>query len=408
MRVKIRQRRFPDGRTVWTADVHVQPAGGSKVERFRVTAPPGVTSKSGAERWGMETARRIATEGRPGNSKRAREETAQREAAERAAFVPAIAAFWPTYLQHLEAERMKPHTIAAYGRAGRNKILPVLGELGLDRVSELDIQRLKASMRALAPSSVNQTLNALAGMFKLARVHYPAVVAPTITRLRVPQTDHLRFYSFEQAAALVRTASRWPVRLAAILLALDAGLRLGEVYALRWCDVDLKHTEITVRHSLCAGELLPPKNGKPRRVPMTARLVAAILAYPRDPVWILPRSTKPPGEGSRSTNAPVGLTSTIRTVAREADVPDHGPHSLRHTYATHLLAAGADLRAVQALLGHASPTVTARYLHLLPGAERAAVAKLEAMVAAAAPAPEAAPATVTDLAHARSGRRSPT
>jgi len=62
MRVKVRQRTYADGRVVWTCDVHVVPAGEKASERFRLVAPPQVTSKTGAERWAMEHARQIAAD----------------------------------------------------------------------------------------------------------------------------------------------------------------------------------------------------------------------------------------------------------------------------------------------------------------------------------------------------------
>jgi integrase len=391
VKVKVRQRK-QGSKTVWQADIHVTAKGSEKPERFRLTAPPTVTSKSGCERWAMEAARKIAAEGRPYSTRRAREERQQREKQERALNVPTLAEFWPTFVAHLEAERRAPNTIIAYTKAGRVHLLPALGQRRLDQISELDTQRVKAGMRHLHPHTVNQVLNAFTAALVLAKVHHPAVTIPSIKRVRVPVTDHLRFYSLEESAALVNAADR-PDRLMAILLGLDLGLRRQEAPALRWSDVDLVHGEVTVRHTLHRAVLRPTKSGKPRKIPMSDRLRAALKELPQDTEWVLPR-----GRTGRSS---VSLRVTVRTVARKAGIPDHGPHALRHSYATHLLAAGVDLRTVSALLGHSSVVVTARfYLHLLPGAERGAMEKLETMRAQQ----PAGPATVTDLALARRER----
>lgn len=399
MRVRVRQRRFPDGRAVWTADLHVQPAGEPDAERFRITAPPTVTTKSGAERWAMERAKRIAVEGRPRNTKKARVAKAQLEAAERAAYVPTLGEFWPTFLEHLRAERRKPNTIDSYTRIGTRKLLPLFWGTRLTAITQIDVQRLKSSMQSAAASHVNLAITVLAQVLKLAAVHHPAVVAPEMRRVREIHGAHLRFYDPEQAAALARALEGQPERRAALLLALDAGLRRNEVHALRWTDVDLDAGELVVRHSLCRGQLLTPKSGKPRRVPLTRRLAGVLAELGRSDEWILARSlqTKP---GSRRENAPVDLGAVLTGAAKLAGVPDLGAHSLRHTFACHALAAGADLQAVSRLLGHSSVAITAAsYCHVLPGAERQAVSKLEAFATAPGPA------TVTDLAHARARLR---
>lgn len=67
MKVTVRQRKYRD-RVAWSADIHVVPAGEQATERFRIAAPSTVTSRSGAERWAMEQARRIAAHGRPVNN----------------------------------------------------------------------------------------------------------------------------------------------------------------------------------------------------------------------------------------------------------------------------------------------------------------------------------------------------
>lgn len=366
---------------MWLADVHVRPAGGVEVERFRVTAPPSVRTRSGAERWALDVAQRIAVEGRPRNTKRAREEVAEREAVARAAHVPTLGEFWPTFVAHLHAERRKGNTIASYVATGERRVLPLLAGRRLDTIGPADVLALKASMQASAAASVNIALSVLAQVLKVAATHHPAIVPPPMRRVRSTAGAHLRFYDRAQAAALVRAVADRPDRLAAILLALDAGLRRNEVHALRWCDVDLEAGEIHVRHSLYRGRLQTPKSGKARRVAITRRLVAALSDLRRVDEWVLPRSaqTKP---GGLRANAPVDLGSVLAGAARRAGVPNHGAHSLRHTFACFALAAGGDLQAVQRMLGHSSIAVTAAYAHMLPGAAEEVAARLEAFATA--------------------------
>ena len=187
-------------------------------------------------------------------------------------------------------------------------------------------------------------------------------------------------YTLEQAERLVAAAAVRPDRLAALLLGLDAGLRDGEVGGLQWADVDLARGELTVRHALACGELRPPKSGRSRRIPLSARLRVALEAMPRG-LWVLPRGR----------SGGYQLVTRLTVAAKAAGVPDLGPHALRHSFASFLLAGGASLPAVSRLLGHSDVSITARvYAHVLPGAERDAIDLLEGITAPRA--------TVTDLA----------
>lgn len=250
----------------------------------------------------------------------------------------------------------------------------------LDRVTEIDVQRLKVSMQSAAPAHVNLALGVLSQVLKLARTHYPAVVVPTIKRVRNLVSEHLRVYDQTQAAALVRVLLGRPERLTTLLLALDAGLRAQEVHALRWSDVDLVRGELLVKHSLFRGELTTPKSGRPRRVPLTTRLAGLLAELGRGSEWVLPRSTLTKA-GSRLANAPLALDHILASAARTAGVPNLRPHALRHTFATLLLAAGAALPSVSRMLGHANVAVTAAvYCHHLAGQDQAAIARLEAFI----------------------------
>ncbi len=127
----------------------------------------------------------------------------------------------------------------------------------------------------------------------------------------------------------------------------DTGLRVGELVQLDIGDVDFGGKRISVRHG---------KGGKPRVVPVAQSCLAAIERYLRS------RSdgAAPLFLGARG--ARLGVRSVHRIV--NSYFPGAHPHSLRHSYATHLLENGADLRSLQELLGHARLATTEIYTHV--------------------------------------------
>jgi integrase/recombinase XerD len=129
------------------------------------------------------------------------------------------------------------------------------------------------------------------------------------------------------------------------------GLRVSETCALRVGDIDSKRMLIHVRKG---------KGGYPRCVMLSRRLLTALRAYWREerPADLL----FPGGAG------PLTPTSVRRAIHRASEAADLRknvtPHVLRHTFATHLLEMGTDLRVVQVLLGHRHLQMTARYTHI--------------------------------------------
>ncbi|HYD50378.1 MAG TPA: tyrosine-type recombinase/integrase, partial [Terriglobales bacterium] len=139
----------------------------------------------------------------------------------------------------------------------------------------------------------------------------------------------------------------------------SAGLRVSELVGLDWRDIDADVEMVRVRG----------KGNKERVVPIGRRALAALAAYLDKIGELCPRGVRQPEAVFLNTR---GERLTTRSVARVVDryvltsaiATKASPHALRHSFATHLLSAGADLRAIQELLGHASLSTTQRYTHV--------------------------------------------
>jgi site-specific recombinase XerD len=131
------------------------------------------------------------------------------------------------------------------------------------------------------------------------------------------------------------------------------GLRVSELVGLRVQDIDAARGLVIVRQG---------KGAKDRLVPLSPRLLEELRAYwrlRRPQPWLFPG-----GRRGRPLTA-AGVQAAVRRAARRAGLGKPvSPHTLRHSYATHLLEAGCDLLTIQRLLGHKDLKTTARYLHL--------------------------------------------
>ena len=156
-----------------------------------------------------------------------------------------------------------------------------------------------------------------------------------------------------------------------VLLGGDAGLRLGEIVALEWRDVDLAARRLTVQRSDWRGHVTVPKGGRSRQLPMTQRLTSALKAARHlrsERVLCLPDGT--PITRDRVIKA-------IRGAQRVGGIAEAGVHVLRHTFCSHLAMKGAPARAIQELAGHADLSTTQRYMHLSPAATEDAIRLLD-------------------------------
>ncbi len=167
----------------------------------------------------------------------------------------------------------------------------------------------------------------------------------------------------------MRSAGRIPF----IVIALKTGLRVGELLALKWEDIDLVAGQLVVRRTLWQKQEGSPKGGKNRKVPLSDEAVAILKGQ---------RHLKGPyvfceTDGRRLTHSRVkdAVPSTCRKAQLSKRLTTHG---LRHTFASHLVMRGVSLMAVKELLGHESIEMTLRYSHLSPDVKRDAVRLLDA------------------------------
>ncbi len=150
-----------------------------------------------------------------------------------------------------------------------------------------------------------------------------------------------------------------------VVMALHTGLRRGELFGLRWQDVDVERAVVTVR-----GE--GAKSGQTRHVPLNTTAVETVTRWRGPSTPALSALVFPGDEGA--------LLDDVKTawlaIVKAAKLTEFRFHDLRHTFASKLVMAGVDLNTVRELLGHADIKMTLRYAHLAPETTAAAVAKL--------------------------------
>ena len=277
------------------------------------------------------------------------------------------------FLEHLEKERqVSGHTLKAYQR-DLEAFTAFLdrhtgGDWDFGRVDRLAVRGFLGEMqrRGLAKRSMARALSAVRSLYRFLQTHHGlertpvrAAKAPRVERHLPGYLDRARTEGLF-AAAESRAAGEDPVAvrdLAILELFYSSGLRLSELTGLNLLDLDLLSDQVKVRG----------KGRKERLVPLGSRASRVLRQY----LDIRETVAARPGADRRAVFlGRRGRRLTPRSVQRIAHraldaVGGDGlrTHSLRHTFATHLLDAGADLRAVQELLGHASLSTTQIYTH---------------------------------------------
>ena len=238
-------------------------------------------------------------------------------------------------------------------------------KMGAEEIRRFQLYLLQE--KRLAPGTVEMRMSALRFLYKkvLKRrdLTYDDLVFPKTPR-KLPLV-----LSQEEVKRLIEAAPNLQYRTLLMLL-YGTGLRRAEASLLKVSDIDSERRVIHVRQG---------KGSRDRDVPLTAKLLEALRQYWR---WKKPKVYLfPSTSGHRGVQQPISgetVWYACHRAAVKAGISKRiGPHTLRHSFATHLLEAGADLRTIQVLLGHQKLKDTIVYLHLSQRHLHAAVNPLE-------------------------------
>lgn len=280
----------------------------------------------------------------------------------------------------------KHRTYTRYADIVRVHVAVALGERDMSALSPLELQRFTAQLlccgnkktgKGLSANSVNGIITVVQISLKAARLA-GALDEYSADKIRRPKVREKRVQCFtaaEQKRMEQSILTQNDPGLYGVLLCLYSGLRIGELLALEWRDIDWANGTISVNRSCHDGKdggvftriTEPPKTESScRTIPVPARLLPLLRAWQKQ---------------SRSdcvVAAANGKRVPVRTYQRTFEVflqrlrlPHRGFHALRHTFATRALECGMDVKTLSEILGHKNAAVTLnRYAHSLPEHKR--------------------------------------
>jgi integrase len=353
VRQRIRRTRSGAVQKTWIVDVDFELSDASRAPRIRKVSP--VQTKRGAEQYERQL-RESLLSGTYGK--------------EDEKLAPSVKVFAQEFLVTYAETNNKPSEVETKRMILDRHIIPAMGNLRLDEVGPAQIEKYKSQKLKdrLSPKTVNNHLIVLRRMLAVASEWGSLVNVPRFKWLKVERPS-FDFLDFDESERLVAAADGdWQGMIA---LAISTGLRIGELLALRWEDLDLSRRMMMVRRNVARGIIGTPKSGKPRPVDLGRDIVVRLNEHRH-----LRGELVFCGDDGRMLSK-AECKRPLWRACKRAGLRRIGWHVLRHTFASHLVMRGAPLRAIQELLGHASIEMTMRYAHLSADAKRMAVELLD-------------------------------
>ncbi|MBO5224051.1 MAG: site-specific integrase [Clostridia bacterium] len=285
---------------------------------------------------------------------------------------------------------VKERTYLRYANVLRCQILPSLGEIELDDISPLLVQRFitKITERGncltgekLSANSVNVAISVLKNSLKSA--YDVGIIDHYLdNRLKRPKREERKVecFSIRDQHLLEEGALKGKRKYIGVIVCLYTGLRLGEVLALKWSDVNLKRRQISINRT-CYDVFVCGKN---ERVEHSAKTASSNRVIPIPPfLRELLKEYRKNGTSEyvvEDKGKIVGLRSyqhSFELLQHKCGVEYKNFHALRHTFATRAIECGMDVKTLSEILGHKNSTVTLnRYVHSLSTYKRSMMNKV--------------------------------
>lgn len=244
--------------------------------------------------------------------------------------------------------------------------LEYFGNVNLEDITPAKIEDFKRDVkkdRNIKNATVNRYLQALSKMLNIAVANDLLNKNPMWSVKKLKENNYkTRVLSLEEEKRLFAEIERgydvvgrerkpktiYPyIHLKPIIeCALQTGMRRGEIFNLKWSNIDFEYNFI---------ELLETKSGKSRKIPISSKMMQVLKNSKNDTEYVFI---------NEETGMPYNdIKRSFHSVLKKADIDDFRFHDFRHTAATRMLEKGADIRTVQEILGHSSVSVTERYTH---------------------------------------------
>ena len=280
----------------------------------------------------------------------------------------------------------------------RAHVMAALGDRPASKITTREVNDVLATISATgaSASTVNKYRAVISAVFnhgcKPSTFTLPGNPVIAADKRREPSPGALVFYSPAEIEAIARALAngrhrdpQFPAASEAeqgarqaedrqdaelVRVAAYAGLRRGELLALRWRDVDFAGSALTVARAMSAGVESTTKSGRVRRVPLADQAAAALDRLSRRKHFTAPgelvfcNGFGRPLDGS-------ALRRRYRRAQEAAEVRPLRFHDLRHTFGSLLAARGVDVVTIQKAMGHSALSTTSRYLHARPASEQA-------------------------------------